>query len=140
MNISPQYLAGFLDGEGCFRASIRHRRGSIEASVSIEIAQVNLRILELIRADYGGTILRKTNGLNKDAGIIHIYRLSWYSLDDIRSLLLLVAPYLICKKTQAELLLAYTARHSSASRTRYTAEDWAMLAQIPILNKQQYSV
>ena len=140
MNISPQYLAGFLDGEGCFRASIHHRRGSVEATVSIEIAQVNLRILELICAEYGGTIRRVTNGLNKDGDVNNIHRLNWYSLDDIRALLLLVTPHLICKKAQAEILLDYTARHSSASRTRYTAEDWAMLAQIPILNKQQYSV
>lgn len=140
MNITPQYLAGFIDGEGCFKASILHRRRRPEASVSIEITQVNLHILELIHAEYGGTICKRSNGTNKHNKINYIYKLNWRSLDDIHALLLIIAPYLICKQAQCNIILEYTARHLSTSRTRYTEEDWAMLKKVPILNKQQYLV
>ena len=97
--ISPQYLAGFLDGEGCIliTAATNKRRWTLQVSVS----QTELQILLDIQKEYKGTIhvMRHKSAKHSQA-----WRLVWGSKEALE-LLEKVFPYLQVKRPQAELVL-----------------------------------
>jgi len=127
--ITPEYVAGFFDGEGSIRLRTGFSKETPE-SIRAEVVLSNTHkpILVSIQQMYGGKLLSQANKHRP------IYRLCWRNLDDIYSFLSQIAPHLIIKKRHATLLLEYLSRHNSRMRTKITERDRAILEEISLLN------
>ena len=96
-NITKQWLAGFIDGEGCF--NITRCRTTIYPRLLI--VNTNLDILEEIKKRYGGDITSRKNGKD-NWKTFNSYRASCKAFKRIVSDVL---PYLNLKKENALLCL-----------------------------------
>jgi len=90
--ITNEWLAGFIDGEGCFNIS----RTRTTIFPRLLIANTNIEILEAIKEKYGGDITSRQ--LNENWKTFNLYRASWKTF---RSILSDVLPYLNIKKDVA---------------------------------------
>ncbi len=124
--ISPEYLAGFVDGEGTlgierinngktrpygvtFGGTPRSWYHSPEHIVRVQVSNTNLAGLQAIQAVFGGT-LTKMKSYNRPNNRV-AYKLTWNSRRAER-LLGIVGPHLVLKRPQYLLLLDYIgARH-----------------------------
>ena len=97
-NTEIAYLAGFIDGEGCFK--INKTQGA-----SLEITQCNLEILQKLKSTFKIGRVRKCIRQKP----IHKQRWIWAisGKNDLEPLLTELLPYLIIKREQARLLLEY---------------------------------
>jgi hypothetical protein len=95
--ITNQWLAGFIDGEGCF--NISRTRNTIFPRLLI--ANTNIDILRSIKEKYGGDISSSRNGKN-NWKTFNCYRASWRVF---KSILQDVLPYLTIKKQTALVCL-----------------------------------
>jgi hypothetical protein len=89
--IDPRYLAGFLDGEGCFR---------FQSTARVEVTLTYPHILQMFAETYGGSFNKAYTKKSK--------RQLWRWLicgSSCRRMLLFVIPYLEEKKDQAALIL-----------------------------------
>ena len=97
------YLAGFVDGEGCF--SILHSsaggRTKKYAVPCLSITQVNKEVLEWIKSYFGGNlcIARRASLHNQECWQ---WRISW---NKARLLARALQPYLIVKREQVKRIL-----------------------------------
>lgn len=105
-SISPEYLAGFFDGEGCIDCQRMYVKNSqtfyVRPRVRISQAVSGRAVLDKLHTVYGGTLkLRKGSNPNQQEYI------SWEFLDRKGMLLLLntMLPHLIVKREQAELAI-----------------------------------
>jgi hypothetical protein len=118
--ISAEYLAGFVDGEGHlgierinngklkeYRRSPNHPsrwyNRSPEHTVRVQVSNTNLDGLKAIQRNFGGslTVMKSHRPRNKQA-----YKLTWNSRAAER-ILQLVGPYLVLKRQQYLLLLEF---------------------------------
>lgn len=107
MAISPQYVAGFLDGEGNITILQRNRcSGGESYNLIIGLTNRDLRVLTAIQSVYGGSIFAKKRYSTQHSVAFEL-RLAKRS--QVNQLLNDVIPYLICKRQQAELGLAFLA-------------------------------
>jgi len=137
INITPEYVAGFFDGEGSARVRKDHSKKSGDfIRVEISIANTNMDILKAIQAQYGGQI--RTIKTAK-SGAKPVHRIYWSSLDNASSFIDIVYPYVIGKKLQLNLLREYLSHHSSNSRSPVTDEDWALVTKSLQLNFRIHS-
>ncbi len=90
--ITPQWLAGFIDGEGCFDIS----RTRTTIFPRLLIANTNIEILKAIKEKYGGDITSRK--LNENWKTFNLYRASWRIFKNIFNDVL---PYLNIKKDVA---------------------------------------
>lgn len=105
--MSPEYLAGFFDGEGCIdcqRMYPTQGRARFYVRPRVRIAQANSgrMVLEALHQEFGGSILeRKSQKPTQQASA------SWEFLDKegIRALLVTMLPYLTIKREQAKLVV-----------------------------------
>lgn len=111
--ISLQYLAGFMDGEGCFGVYSQKKGTGVCRHASIILSQSGdsgLKLLEQIQTQFGGKIYQHLkigeSGATKDA-----YKLYWNKEEGIKLLTSLI-PHLILKKTSAQEVLTYLSRNS----------------------------
>jgi hypothetical protein len=105
--VSPQYIAGFLDGEGNI-SILQCNRYIRQCSYQLHVGFTNrdLRPLQLIQAAYGGCLWQKRRYSSKHS---QTYELRIGKRVDVGRLLTNLLPYLICKRDQAELGLAFLA-------------------------------
>ena len=105
MAISPQYIAGFLDGEGHVTI-LRRNQYTKYPSYGLHVGFTNrdLRVLQAIQSVYGGNLFAK-----KRRSSLHsvAYELRVGKREDVKRLLVDILPYLIIKREQAELGLAF---------------------------------
>lgn len=95
-HISIEWLAGFIDGEGCFNYYMRSTPG-------LKINSANYDILCRIKEQYGGAIYDHSRGSNTA-------RQSWtwnISGNEAKDLILKLLPYLIEKQNQAVAILGH---------------------------------
>ncbi len=101
MNISIEYLAGLIDGEGCLMiTALKHFKDykrNIRYDPVMQISNTYLPLLQLIQLQYGGRIQRS----RADCFVLH------FSANKMRELIPQLLPYLIIKKTQAEILMKF---------------------------------
>ena len=106
--ISIEYLAGFMDGEGCFAlgTQIKKSNGKEYPNAKILLSQSGpegLRLLERIQYEYGGRIYHHLkvgeHKATKDA-----YKLYWNKQDGLEFCRKII-PHLILKKEQAQKVL-----------------------------------
>ena len=105
------YLAGFFDGEGSVTVSSRSNRpGDISYFLQITISQTTLPVLQLYQRYFGGAI----GSVKRPAG----YSLTWQWRPHHRGMTLFLSsllPFLILKKPQAEIALAFLEAYRLAS-------------------------
>lgn len=113
--ISLQYLAGLMDGEGCFKLKQQKIRGSICHGHSIILSQSGedgRELLEKIQSQFGGKLYLHLkpgqHGATKPA-----YKLYWNKAEGIKLLSSLIG-HLILKRSDAELVLAHLTRNKNA--------------------------
>src|SRR6267154_4935775 len=101
VRITPQWLAGFFDGEGCVSVVLdRYKRPYLRCFLT----QTDVQILVLINIKYGGNLQdhksKNTDGYKRRPG----HRLFWFGID-ARLFLHVIKDHVICKKRQVELAL-----------------------------------
>ena len=94
--ISPQYVAGFLDGEGTI--GLAQKKSGFVLRVSI--GNTHLGVLEAIQAEYGGNIYYPKPIVGRLQ--MHEWRIAYKKA---LNFLEIVLPYLIVKRPQAELAI-----------------------------------
>lgn len=103
MKVSEKaYTAGILDGEGSISAYEAGYDGNLTLRVTVVQRQDRIAMLEFLKDHWGGFIggHDKSNGRNNTA--------SWVVLaGNAKKMLLKVHPFLILKKGQAELAIAF---------------------------------
>lgn len=105
VTISRQYIAGFFDGEGCIGLSQSfpaHNIPYLRASIS----NTKPEILWAIAEAYGGnvTLKQKTSSSLPNAKPAYVWQLTNARAERF---ILSIIPYLVMKRPQAELALAY---------------------------------
>lgn len=85
--LSKEYIAGFVDGEGCISTNGRGSGGYL----TVTIANSHLGVLETIQQEYGGSISQRKSGS---------YTLTMSTQFAYR-FLVAISPYLIVKKDVA---------------------------------------
>lgn len=98
--VTPQWAAGFFDGEGTVDIRVRRTHGGkyIRFEMRCQIAQRERHALDLIAAVYGGSVHFN--------GRCH----AWVASSQVAVRFLRdIAPHLICKAAQADVALRYSA-------------------------------
>ncbi len=101
--VSPEYVAGFVDGEGHLGINKhKNRRPSPSYDIIVDIGNTVKAPLLAIQERYGGSIRKeKRMAPNKDC-----YRLK-ISTDHARRMLIDIRDYLLIKRPQADVLLKF---------------------------------
>jgi hypothetical protein len=102
VRVTPQWLGGFFDGEGCVRCIKSGSRGS---SVHVQITQRDSTILAFIAYMYSGNLngpYRKVTPLGKISSITEV---NWTSKRGIRTFLSLIKDFVVIKRPQVEAAL-----------------------------------
>lgn len=98
------YLAGLLDGEGCITAVARKSVGRGNSyRTDVTIANTCKKVTDWLLKNFGGAVYTRTF---KETRYKTAY--NWYmDPKEILSLLPKVIPFLVVKKSQAELMLEF---------------------------------
>ena len=138
------YFAGILDGEGCFCLHSHTAKPSFRGHIyacAIHVGNTDIRLLQWIADRFGGRVFaeQRQNAKWKD-----VWR--WYArTDDMDVWLPAVLPYLIIKRDQAELLMAYrktlppkarTHRSTGATTDAVKQQRAQIHANLAMLNKR----
>ena len=111
------YFAGIIDGEGSFVLH-KHRSG-YRFACQIQIGNTDVRLMEWIYNRFGGSVNpeRRSNLKHKP-----VYR--WVCQADTLDILVgALLPYLVVKREQAEVILAYRRTLPPVIRTRRSTND-----------------
>jgi hypothetical protein len=121
--INPAWLAGFFDGEGCIRISKSGRSNRDPATLyyrlEIEVVQKYVEPLTYFERAFGGNVHVHER---PDRTPVWAWRSGG---DQAGEALQVMLPYLIVKKRQALVAVAFSARKPS-SRTRRSNEFYAL--------------
>ncbi len=129
------YLAGIIDGEGCFciGAGRRQKWGVINYNPQILVGNTDHRLTAWLKENFGGvTFTQRPN--NPRCKIPSIWRLS--KKKDMELLILAIMPYLIIKKERAIVFLEFL-RLPPIMNPERREELWK---QLSILNKRGVDV
>jgi len=102
--ISPEYLAGLFDGEGCLYSAQCGKKGSRNFYLYAALTNTHLPVLKQVQIEYGGSVSRKIDKRRVEIAKAR-YNLVWSGNRQVEKLLNIIGPYLIIKKEQAELVL-----------------------------------
>lgn len=135
------YIAGLVDGEGCICiASSFDKKSSINVShqLVVRINNTDERLISWLKSEIGGSV--HCRGTRKQGWKV-LY--DWYVCStNAATFLQAVLPYLIIKKTQAELALEFCVHKSKArvigqALNKSTSnEREAMKHRLNLLNKR----
>lgn len=121
--MSPAYMAGLFDGEGCVLITRDHRASHPKSgpcyTLRCDIANTDRRPLDWLHQKFGGDIRRQTQGKKKP-----VYY--WRSGAQIaRRFLEWVRPWLIIKALQVDLALEFLANRilRSTGRGKHLTEE-----------------
>lgn len=94
--LTPQWVAGFFDGEGCVSPKIEHYGTS--ANIRVTITQKNPAILGLLCIKFlGGSIQVKNRIVREGSGSSRVHEL-WYTGNAVLPLLEFIKDHVIVKK------------------------------------------
>lgn len=102
--VTPEWLAGFFDGEGCVSSQIiNNKRGRI----SVTITQKEPSIILAISMKYpGGTICKREKTLKNNKGFTTHWQLTYWDLCGL-NFLKSIQPFVIQKLPQVNLALEF---------------------------------
>ena len=133
MPLSPGYLAGFFDSEGClyvYESCTKRKRGIIKQMMArVMISNTHLPVLQAIKAEYGGNI----NKIASKLGALQNFRLDINGHAKILRFLSTIRPYLHVKRDQVELFMtdyAPTMQGMNGTYRPLTAEQHAKRAEV----------
>ena len=110
--MSPQYLAGFFDGEGTFYIGRQIKNGKEYPHATVILSQSGddgLRLLESIQLEYGGSIYQHLRpGQHKATKAA--YKLYW-NREEAIELINAIGDFLILKQNAANEVLTYLTRN-----------------------------
>ena len=105
VRLSGQYVAGFIDGEGCLRINrprITKSGKIIQSTISISVSNTNYEILAILKEMYGGSLIKTNRGPRcKDCFIWHI------EAKKAERVLIDIKDYLVIKRRQCEILMDF---------------------------------
>lgn len=108
-HISLKWLAGYIDGEGCFSYYLR-------GTPNLRVNSANYDVLCRIKNQYGGAIYDHSKGNDKTRR-----SWTWYiSGDEAKDLVLKLIPHLLEKQSQAVAILGHLP--GNANRNRVIAD------------------
>lgn len=120
--ISSEYVAGFIDGEGCIRCYTRQpkqgRGVSVGHRVVVTVANTHLGVLEKMQERWGGSI-HKQKGTGRQ---LYVWNTSG---NFARALLNDVHEHLIVKKPQSEIALKLLSMAKNRGRAVLSEEEIA---------------
>jgi hypothetical protein len=128
------YLAGILDGEGCLTIGAgRRETGVINYNPIVLVQNTSRELIEWLQSRFGGQVYlsKKETEKTKTAWMWRITQKK-----AIENLLLAVLPYLVIKREQAKILLAFV-RLTPEANSRLRQTYWQ---QLRILNSRGKSV
>ena len=131
------YLAAFLDGEGGIqitRSSRKGRQYALSLHPVVYFTNTNLEVIQTLRnwLRAGVMILSRQREGYRDVHVLHIT-----GIRNIMRLLTSLAPYLIVKKRQADLMLAFCRSRLSPrgpEGRRFNAEELRLYRALKRLN------
>jgi hypothetical protein len=100
------YLAGIIDGEGCFKATAhKHRNGSTNMQILMAVSNTSWELMVWLQSTFGGkVVVRKKHATHlRQQWAWHLYA------TDLVRLLPDLLPFMVIKRTQAELTLEWAA-------------------------------
>ena len=105
MALSPGYLAGFFDSEGClyvYESKTKRKKGIVKQMMArVMISNTHLPVLQAIQSEYGGNI----NKIASKPGALQNLRLDINGHTKILKFLSVVQPHLHVKKEQVDLFM-----------------------------------
>jgi hypothetical protein len=110
--MSPEYLAGFFDGEGTFHLGQQIKNGKNYPHHTVMLSQSGedgLKLLEEIQTQYGGKIYQHLRA-GEHKATKPAYKLYWRK-QEASQLIPQLLPFLRLKKTAAEQVLMYVTRN-----------------------------
>jgi LAGLIDADG endonuclease len=126
MEITAQWLAGFVDGEGCLtiHTSMRGRKSRSRTQGRLSIANTHLPTLMAIQSKWGGKLQSKKYRNSYTAK--QAYELMWYNQEDLVRVITAIHPYVVVKRDQFDLFVShYLPTVIYASRTYHlSSEDY----------------
>ena len=135
-DISPQYLAGFIDADGSIFMQ-EHKTWKTHTIVYPVVAAgcTDKMLIEAIHSSYGGVIARD---IKPKRGRLFYYYNTW-SGQKAQHLLVLVAPFLIIKQNQAALALTWPLNPRSGYPLPDDIKEFrrSMLTQMRSLNHRE---
>ena len=131
--LSDDYLAGFIDGDGCIELSAKRKNGKIVGfNPCLSISNTNKRILKLIQKNIGGQIYVNNKGSpNKVAYDLRINKLS-----RIKKVLEPLVFRLRIKKLNAVLMIAYCELRLKNYKKKYTGKEEEAYEIFRMMNKR----
>ena len=109
--MTPEYLAGFFDGEGTFYIGKQYKNGKTYPHATIMLSQSGedgRNLLEEIQQQYGGSIYQHLK-VGEHKATKAAYKLYWNKTEGIE-LINKLLPHLILKKGAAHEVLSYLTR------------------------------
>jgi len=103
MNISFAYLAGLIDGEGCFHTSVDYQKCGKANTPNLSISNTNKNVLLWAKTICGGSV-QQHKKRNETCKILYELTIRSNQAIAITKLLL---PYLKIKKEQAEIFILF---------------------------------
>lgn len=99
--ITIEYLAGFVDGEGCISVTKPSPNHKNHGTIRLQLSNTNYDVLSAIQREYGGhlKVSKRQSTKHKAA-----WQLVWYAKEAI-PLLQKLQPHLMVKQKQAILVL-----------------------------------
>lgn len=138
MNISKQYIAGFIDGEGylgIIKKSSKICSIGYYYTPCLKISQItrNDNVLKAIKEfiGHGNLELRKTMRVNTSDSS----SLEFRGMKRVTPIIEKLYPYLIVKKRQSKILMEF-AKLPSGSHNKSDAKRTELYEQIRLLNKK----
>lgn len=124
--MTPEYLAGLFDGEGCIdvqRCYPKAGRNRLYVRPRVRMCMTDSArfLADRLHAKFGGHILTRKGKENQQ----NSWSIEWLNGDDMRRLLNLILPYLILKAEQAKLVLWWLDNASG----RYTTAGYVGMEQ-----------
>jgi len=97
------YMAGLIDGEGCF--NLYWKNGRRHGTPRVEISNNNRQVLEYAEQLVGGSVYKNSSSFSFRRK--PNYRFETHNLNVVHKLIKTISPFLKIKKKQAELLAEY---------------------------------
>lgn len=116
------YLAGIIDGEGCIiivKPPIREGRKNHTYSLRISVVNTNQKLLEWLRANFGGSIHPLRNKKRE-----RVYYQWIVGQEDTYNLLQKIKPYTVIKKEQVDLAIEFYQKTQHLFNTGKIIPTW----------------
>ena len=135
------YFAGIIDGEGCLSLTSGKRRPeghAVTRSTQIYVGNTDPRVIQWIHARFGGSIALRPSPHPERHKPLWRWLCSGANIEPV---LRAVLPYLIIKREQATLILAYRQTMSMVGSNAFVTDETQktqddMIAQLRVLNKR----